>query len=111
KAPWILEGDPFTQMPPIAPDDEFVVVLAEYVPSFYTGLQVTYDPGADLFWAACAILVIGLMLLFYLNHRKLWVLLSPSAKGTTLHLGGSSSRGSSFEGEFIRLSEALQSAR
>lgn len=107
KAPWIFENDPITQMPPIQPDDEFVVVLAEYVPSFYTGLQVTYDPGADLFWIACAILVVGLMLLFYLNHRKVWVLLSPAAAGTSITVGASSSRGGSFEGEFLRLADAL----
>jgi cytochrome c biogenesis protein len=111
KAPWIFEHDPLTQMPPIQAEDEFVVVLAEYIPSFYTGLQVTYDPGADLFWLACAILVAGLMLLFYLHHRKVWVALAPSAAGTALSVGASSSRGASFEGEFLRLFEDLQGAR
>lgn len=109
KAPWIFERFPTMQMPPVQADDEFILVLAEYVPSFYTGLQITYDPGADLFWIGCTILVAGLMLLFYFHHRKVWLWIKPAASGEAdVQLGAYSSRGRSFEREFRELADALK---
>lgn len=108
KAPWVFLNYPALNMPPAQASDEFIVVLAEYVPSFYTGLQITYDPGADLFWTACAILVVGLMTLFYFNHRKVWVLVEPHGSGARWKVGGTSSRGKSFEADFLRLADELK---
>ena len=110
KAPWIFEKFPAVQMPPIQSEDEFVLLLAEYVPAYYTGLQITYDPGADFFWSGCAILVAGLMILFYFHHRKLWLLVEKNSagNGTIIQMGGYSSRGKSFEEEFEGLAGALR---
>lgn len=110
RAPWIFEHLPGMQMPPLDHDDEFIPILAEYVPSFYTGLQITYDPGADLFWLACAILVVGLGCLFYMHHRKVWVWIKPSqGGGSSVQVGGYSSRGKlSYEAEFLKLVRGLK---
>jgi cytochrome c biogenesis protein len=110
KAPWVFENYPMLQMPPPQQEDEFILILANYVPSYYTGLQIAYDPGADLFWIACTILVLGLMTLFYLHHRKIWVVIKKEehSKETDLHIGAFSSRGKSFELEFQELVSQLQ---
>ena len=110
KAPWIFQNFPAVQMPPIQKGDEFVLVLARYVPSYYTGLQITYDPGADLFWGGCTILVLGLMTLFYFHHRKLWVLIQKKPGGMTrVKVGAFSSKGKSFEAAFQALVNDLRS--
>ncbi len=110
KAPWIFEKFPTLQMPPVQDDDDFILVLAEYVPAYYTGLQITYDPGADLFWSACVFLVGGLMILFYFHHRRLWIWIEKKSigGGTSVRMGGASSRGKSFEHEFERLTAAFK---
>lgn len=103
KAPWIFEKFPTLQMPPVQRDDDYILILADYVPAFSTGIQVTYDPGADLFWIGCTILVLGLMILFYLHHRKIWVFISKKEAGSKILFAGFSSRGKSFETEFLEL--------
>lgn len=115
RAPWIFEKLPGMQMPPLAQDDELIPILTDYVPSYYTGLQIAYDPGAGMFWAASSLLVISLMLLFYLHHRKVWIHLAPAADElagdgpvTTVNVGGFSSRGASFEPEFLRFMRRLK---
>ncbi|OGR56722.1 MAG: hypothetical protein A3I11_05865 [Elusimicrobia bacterium RIFCSPLOWO2_02_FULL_39_32] len=110
KAPWIFENFPTLQMPPVQKEDEFILVLAEYVPAYYTGLQIAYDPGADFFWIACSILVLGLMVLFYFHQRKIWIFLSKDSLtlGTQIRMGAASSRGRSFENEFLGLVQELE---
>ena len=105
QAPWIFQHFPGMHMPPIKKEDDFILILADYVPAFSTGIQVMYDPGADLFWLACAILVSGLMLLFYLHHRKIWILVYPSESKQEWNakVGAYSSRGKSFESDFSDL--------
>ena len=110
KAPWIFEKFPTIQMPPAQASDEFIPILAEAVSGYYTGLQVAYDPGADMFWVGCAILVGGLMTLFYLHHRKVWVLVKKEGAKSSVRIGAFSSRGKSFESEFLRLVEGLKTA-
>jgi cytochrome c biogenesis protein len=38
----------------------------------YTGLQVAYDPGVEVVWIGCTLLVIGLMLSFFHSHQRIW---------------------------------------
>ena len=108
RAPWIFQNFPGMHMPPITEADEFILILADYQHAFYTGLQITYDPGANLFWTACAILVVSLMLLFYLHCRRVWVYISPMESWTKIIAGGLSSRGKHFEQEWMRVLQKLQ---
>ncbi len=38
----------------------------------YTGLQVAYDPGVDVVWLGCSLMVIGLLISFFHSHRRIW---------------------------------------
>jgi len=42
-------------------------------PKMYTGLQVARDPGSPLVWSACALLVIGLLMMIYRHERRVWL--------------------------------------
>ncbi|TAK36855.1 MAG: cytochrome c biogenesis protein ResB [Chloroflexota bacterium] len=49
----------------------------------FTGLQVVRDPGVTLIWIASALMVIGLIMVFYFPHRRLWARCQPGADGQT----------------------------
>ena len=66
----------------------FIVSLLEGQQSYYTGLQVTKDPGVWVVWLGCFLLVVGSLVAFFLSHRRLWVTLQPLEKGVGVKLGG-----------------------
>jgi len=91
----------------------FIPVLDDYEQKYYTGLELTQDPGMNIVWVGSAILVIGLCIMFYVPHRKLWVVFKPTAKGVEITLGASTNRNKmGFEQEFnallTRLDESLR---
>ena len=55
----------------------FIPMLEKYDHVYYTGLQVAKDPGMNVVWVGSAILVIGLCIMFYMPHRKLWLVIRP----------------------------------
>lgn len=48
-----------------------------FVPKMYTGLQVARDPGSPLVWSACALLVLGLMIMIYMHEKRVWIRFHP----------------------------------
>jgi cytochrome c biogenesis protein len=84
-------------------------LIREIAPKYYSGLQVTKDPGVPLVWVGCVLMIIGFYLTFFLSHRRLWVRLSPKGKGTLLEIAGFSHRNRmGFEQEFEKMVNALQ---
>ncbi len=64
-------------------------VLVDYDQVYYTGLQLARDPGMNIVWIGSAILVIGLCIMFYLPHRKLWLIFRADGR---LELAGITNR-------------------
>ena len=55
----------------------------------YTGLQVNKDPGEILVWLGSMLLIAGIMIAFFLSHKKLWISLRTDQKGKSeLNIGG-----------------------
>ena len=83
--------------------------IREITPRYYSGLQVTKDPGVPLVWTGCLLMVAGFYLAFFLSHRRLWVRLSARGKETLLEIAGSSHRNrTGFEEEFEKMFQALR---
>ncbi len=77
---------------------------ADFNQVYYTGLQVAQDPGMNVVWLGSAILVIGLCIMFYLPHRKLWLIIEPKSGGARISLAGMPVRNQlAFEREFNAL--------
>lgn len=72
---------------------------------YYTGLQVTKDPGVPLVWLGCLLLVLGSLSAFGLAHQRLWLSIQSTANGCEMVLAGSSHRN---RPAFARLFEELQ---
>ena len=69
-----------------------IPMLEDFDHVYYTGLQLAKDPGMNVVWVGSAILVIGLCIMFYVPHRKLWLVIRPVGENTTVHLVGMTNR-------------------
>jgi len=79
---------------------------------YSTGLQVTKDPGVWVVWLGCFLMVTGLLITFFISHRRVWVLLYEEKTGKiNVTVAGSTNRNLlAFETDFQKLLEKLQRA-
>jgi len=104
---WILRRYPETGILPGGHRVEFI----DYWGVEYTGLQVSKDPGVWLIYIACAIMTLGLMVVFFMSHKKIWVRLSDEGGSVRLLLGGSANKGRlSFEREIEKTLDRVLTA-
>ena len=88
----------------------FILTLKDILLKDFTVLQVTKDPGTWVVWIGCALLMIGIIMAFFIPHRRLWVHI-PREKGKPMEvlLGGSSHRNRvSFESKFGEIVRRLE---
>jgi len=71
----------------------------------FTGLQVAKDPGVNIVWLGCALMVIGISMAFFLAHQRVWVRLAQGQDGRVeVVLAGSASRNRlAFEKKFEKI--------
>jgi cytochrome c biogenesis protein ResB len=70
----------------------------------FTGLSVVRDPGVNIIWVASALMIIGLVMLFYMPHRRLWTSCNEMADGRTeVRLAMTGQRDSQTAAEFDRV--------
>lgn len=75
-----------------------------------SGLQIARSPGKNTVYIGCALLTIGVFLLFYLPQRRFWTLLKPKGDKTEIILAGMSNRNPrEFNQFFEQISQQLQS--
>lgn len=76
-----------------------------------TGLQIARAPGQKVVYAGSLILIIGIFLLFYVAHRRIWVWIEPEGKGSRVLVAGQTNRdilefGEQFESLAARILNA-----
>ena len=59
---------------------------------FYTGLQVNRDPGVSIVWIGCFLLIGGFFVTFFMSHRRVWVRVTSTKKGSTISIAGTSNK-------------------
>jgi cytochrome c biogenesis protein len=77
---------------------------------FYTGLQVSHEPGQWFVWAGVVLIAIGLTFVFYVVHMRFWIVPVQDARGhLSLWVGGTANRNrDAFEVRFKKLVEEIQ---
>jgi cytochrome c biogenesis protein len=77
---------------------------------YYSGLDVSRDPGVWIVWAGCTLMVLGFLVAFFMSHRRLWLRAAPGKGGKTLvQVGGRTNKNRpGFENEFAALCAALK---
>jgi cytochrome c biogenesis protein len=76
----------------------------------FTGLQVAKDPGVNVVWLGCALMVIGIVMAFFLSHQRVWVRLTQGQDGRVeVVIAGSASRNRlAFEKKFEKIRTSVK---
>ena len=74
----------------------------------YTGLQVAKDPGVEIVWLGCLLMVVGIYVAFFMSHRRIWIRIQDGS----VTVGGNASKNpgafqQNFEGLVARLKTTL----
>ena len=77
---------------------------------YFTGLQVSHEPGQWLVWAGCMVMALGLFTAFYLVHMRFWAMVVRDGDGgAALWVGGACNKNrAAFELRFRKLVEEVQ---
>ena len=62
---------------------------------YFTGLQVAKDPGVNVVWAGCIMLIIGPFIAFFMSHKRVWVCIENNGKATKVQVAGNAHRNQS----------------
>jgi len=78
---------------------------------YFTGLEVSHEPGQWLVWAGCLLMGAGLFVAFYLVHMRVWITAVTDARGNlVLWIGGQSNKNRDrFEQKFNELVDSIRS--
>ncbi len=78
---------------------------------YSTGLQVVRDPGVPLVAGGGILLIAGLMMTFWISHRRLWIRIFSHRGGTSIQITGQSNRNPlAFEKEIRNLHTTVRKA-
>lgn len=70
----------------------YIFVINDVREKYYTGLQVSRDPGLPVVAIAALLMFVGLMLVFFSTHRQVWVRLDAQPEGTRISIAGRSNK-------------------
>ncbi len=86
----------------------YIPVLDDYDQKYYTGLQLAKDPGMNVVWTGSALLVMGLCIMLYVSHRKLWLIVRRKGNDLSISFVGLSNRNQlNFEHEFNEILSSM----
>jgi cytochrome c biogenesis protein len=79
--------------------------------AYFTGLEVSHEPGQWGVWAGVVLMGFGLFVVFYLVHSRVWVVPVRDASGNLqLWIGGSANKNKdAFEHRFNEMVEQIES--
>lgn len=79
--------------------------------AYFTGLEVSHEPGQWVVWAGVVLMGIGLTVVFYLVHTRIWVMPVRDARGQLqLWIGGTANKNKdAFEHRFQDLADKIES--
>ena len=102
----------FPQFPNVAHDSKspYSFKFRDLRMGYFTGLQVSHEPGQWLVWAGCLMMALGLATAFYLVHMRFWAMLVRDERGRpALWIGGACNKNRpAFEQRLHRLLEEVQ---
>ncbi|MEA3467187.1 MAG: cytochrome c biogenesis protein ResB [Thermodesulfobacteriota bacterium] len=100
---WLNAGDQVTVE---RPDKKYTVAGKQM---YATGLQVAKDPGVWVVYIGCGMMILGLIVAFFMSHKRIWLLLSKENGQTTVLMSGSANKNKvGFEKIFSSLSADLK---
>jgi len=75
----------------------------------YSGIQMAKDPGVNLIWVGCTLLMVGLCVAFFWPPREIKILLEEIQNKTDVTAGGIATKNrEDFQSEFDKIMESLR---
>jgi cytochrome c biogenesis protein len=71
---------------------DWFISVDGYEDAFYTGLQVTKDPGVPVVYLGFVLLIVGCWIAFFMSHKKIVVDLQPSTNSSRITVYGVTNR-------------------
>ncbi|MBF0201272.1 MAG: cytochrome c biogenesis protein ResB [Desulfamplus sp.] len=88
---------------------EFIFEVDSYEKKYYTGLQVTKDPGVWYVYAGFVLMIMGCWITFFMSHRQICVEITPKPGGIGVTIYGTSTRNSQgMKLKVMRLAKKLK---
>jgi len=111
----IMEENPglIEQVPLFNPGlfDPYVFSLAMIQTKYYTGLQVTRDPGVPVVIAGSLLLVLGFITVFFYAYRQVWIRIDRQGPNTRIIIAGKANRDPvGLEREITTLMEEIENS-
>ena len=91
-------------------DSPFYLQMIDFEERQASGLQITRSPGKNVVYLGSVMLIIGIFMMFYIAHQRLWILLIPNNKHTDIVFAGAGNRNQQdFSKQFDALCKTLKS--
>ena len=88
----------------------YVFEALDLKPGYFTGLEVSHEPGQWAVWTGVVLMGIGLTMVFYVAHTRLWAVPVREPDGKlTLWIGGTANRNrEALEERFAELAKNIE---
>ncbi len=71
---------------------EVIIAVTDQVQRFFTGLQVTRDPGVWIVYSGFILMIIGCYITFFMSHQQICVELADSGQQTEVIVAGTANK-------------------
>jgi cytochrome c biogenesis protein len=68
------------------------IAIADFVPRYYTGLQVSRDPGVWVVYTGFILMIIGIYITFFMSHQQICVEVATLDSNTEVMVAGTSNK-------------------
>ncbi len=92
------DGNPVdVVIPPFANFDKmrggnFIISVTDYEQHYYTGLQITKDPGVLIVYSGFVMMIIGFLITFFMSHQSVCVEVAEAGGKTRVMVAGTASK-------------------
>jgi cytochrome c biogenesis protein len=69
-----------------------VISVADYKHLYFTGLQVTRDPGVPVVYSGFVVMIVGLLITFFMSHQRLCIEVTKSGKKSRVMVAGTANK-------------------
>lgn len=93
-------------------EHDLIFELKDFEAVPYSGLQAAKDPGVNVIWFGCAVLMIGLCIAFFWLPREIKLVLEQSNGKTNFIAGGTATKNrEDFQIEFEKIADSIRRSK